>query len=113
MGIKGIFRKADPLFDTQAERVVRKLGGAAFMSRVASEFGDIIDAPTISRWTAPTTKRNGCGGCIPLDQLPVVLAIARAEGILLTAEDLDPRPRRREVPHPHSTREKPERDPII
>lgn len=113
MGIKGKFRKADPLFDTQAERVVRKLGGASFMARVASELEEVIDAPSISKWTAPTTVRNGCGGCIPLEHLPLVLAIARAEGILLTAEDLDPRPRRREEPHPKNDREKPERDPIV
>lgn len=89
----------DPYFESQAERVVRKLGGCSHMSHIAFETGVKLDKTIISRWTAPLDERGGTGGLIPTEHMLTVLTVARYEGILLTSEDLDPRPRRRETPH--------------
>lgn len=92
---------------SQAERVLRKFGGAACGeeevngrevrggagARRLSEILEIIGYPktpaSIYRWTYPRS-RGGTGGLIPTSAWPLIHLAARYAGILITAEDRDP-----------------------
>jgi len=69
---------------TQARRIFIKFGGPR---RVAAATGH--DPSCVYRWDYPKSK-GGTGGIVPLDALRKVRIAARAEGILLTDEDLSP-----------------------
>ena len=79
---------------TQAERVFAKFGGATPLAHALGRLNvsrrRVVSA--VYRWNLPVSKR-GTGGVIPSSAMADVLAAARIEGIVLTAEDLDPRRR--------------------
>lgn len=80
----------DPFSDppvTQAQRVIAKFGGALKLAAAMD-----IDASCVYRWTYPKS-RGGSGGVIPGKSIANVLRVARLHGVMLTAEDLDPRAR--------------------
>ncbi len=76
--------------ETQAERVIRKFGGARRLSAVLKEIGRPRNATSIYRWTYSRTI-GGAGGLIPSSGLKDVLLAARHAGIILSPDDLDPR----------------------
>jgi hypothetical protein len=81
-------RDSEPL--TQAERVLFKFGGARSLAAILKSIGRPISPSAIYKWTYPA-NRDGTGGLIPTRALSDVMAAARAEGIYLSSEDLDPR----------------------
>lgn len=83
-----------PTKTTQAQRVIAKFGGARQLAQALSrlELGKRRDAANVYRWTYPKSK-GGTGGLIPSSAMADVLEAARLDGVLLTAEDIDPRPR--------------------
>ncbi|TXG77606.1 hypothetical protein E6Q11_02435 [Candidatus Dojkabacteria bacterium] len=83
--------KSNQTFITQAERIIRKFGGAQRLAKLLELTGEPISAPTIYRWTYPR-RDGGTNGLIPPDSLIKVLKAARFDGLLLTSQDLDPRP---------------------
>ena len=84
-------RKPKPI-KTQAERILDKFGGARRLASTLQAIGRPRDVTAIYRWTYPKSK-GGTNGTVPRIAWDDVLAAARAEGIMLTPEDLDPRPR--------------------
>jgi hypothetical protein len=76
---------------TQACRIIKKFGGAEALAEALSNVGLERSKHNVYRWTYPREK-GGTGGVIPTPSLPHVLLAARNEGILITREDLDPRP---------------------
>lgn len=83
-------RCEEPTGLNQAERVIRKFGGAARLCLILKALGKPRALSTIYRWGYPD-EAGGLGGLIPHTALPDVLAAARVEGIVLSSEDLDPR----------------------
>lgn len=75
---------------TQAERIVCKFGGVEALVKALEAVGDKRDATNIHRWLR-SKLRGGRGGIVPSSAIRSVLMAARCEGIVLTAEDLDPR----------------------
>lgn len=90
--VEGTDSDPPPVYQTQAERVVAKFGGVRRLLRLFEEAGRPISASTIYRWLYPRGKSSGCGGRIPSRMMPEVILIAREDGMILTSEDLDPRP---------------------
>src|SRR4051812_8862454 len=82
---------AAPTRKTQAERVIAKFNGArklaAALQRVSSRHPS-----RVYRWTY-STARGGTGGLIPSSAMADVFRAAVLEGVVLTADDVDPRPR--------------------
>lgn len=78
--------------DTQARRIITKFGGARNLSRCLIASGYKRDPTTVFRW-AYEKERGGCGGLIPTGAWPGIMAAARKFGIIITPEDLDPRPK--------------------
>ena len=74
--------KRKPPMTTQADRVIKKFGGARRLAEMLE-----CDASTIYKWTYPESKQ-GTGGHIPGHALRRIIALARPNGILLTDEDL-------------------------
>jgi hypothetical protein len=72
---------------SQAARVIYKLGG---VMRTAELLG--LNKSTVYRWLYARTKNDGLDGFIPVKQLQKILEIAQREGIIISADDLDPRP---------------------
>lgn len=79
---------------SQAARIIAKFGNANRLSKATQRLADVKHNPklfrarhTIVRWTYPE-HRDGTGGTIPSSALPIILAAARLEGVLITAEDL-------------------------
>jgi hypothetical protein len=74
---------------TQAERVFAKFGGVARLCHALEELGPEHrrGRVTIHKWNMPKEK-GGTGGLIPSSALKSILLAAKAEGIVLTAEDL-------------------------
>lgn len=68
----------------QAEKIIAKFGNAR---RLAELIG--VHPVNVYRWTYPRT-RGGTDGLIPTASLAKVLYAARADGILLTMDDLAP-----------------------
>lgn len=81
-----------PRKKSQARRIIDKLGGAGpgAERRLAKAIG--LAPSTVYRWDYPF-DRGGCGGVVPTRSWPALTSLARREGIFLTDEDLDPRPR--------------------
>lgn len=89
-------RKTDPDADgdrieTQAERIIRKFGGVGYLFKALQAVGEYRSRTTIQRWKFPKGFHRGSGGIIPTQSLHAVSKAARYEGIILTAEDFDPR----------------------
>jgi hypothetical protein len=82
-----------PTKTTQAQRVIAKFGGIPALVRALGAAGKARDAANVYRWTYPKTKKGGTGGLIPSSAMADVLEAARLDGVLLTPEDIDPRPR--------------------
>lgn len=76
---------------TQADRIIVRFGGVANLVSALAAIGRPRTKVTVYRWNHPRSK-GGCGGIIPSEALPDILAAARLEGILLSADELDPRP---------------------
>jgi len=79
---------------TQAERILAKFGGARRLFALLKAVGATrySDPTAIYKWTYPKAK-GGTGGRIPTAAWPEILLAARAEGILISSEDMDPRPK--------------------
>lgn len=77
--------------NTQAERIIKKFGGARRLAEALKAIERPYHHTTIYKWTYPKEVK-GTGGIIPTAALPDVVMAARAAGILLSSEDLDPRP---------------------
>lgn len=73
----------------QATRVIQKFGSVDRLAKALSQVDCPKDLSTIHRW-------RYADGLIPSFCLPYVVQAARLEGILLTSEDLDPRPNLKE-----------------
>ena len=76
------------LTESQAARIIDKFGGPAACARAID-----YDPSQIFRWRYPEapSKKRGTGGLVPAAALRKLRAKARALGVLLTAEDLEPR----------------------
>lgn len=79
------------VLENQAERVLRKFGGARRLAAILKMLGRERDPATIYKWTYPRSKR-GTGGLVPSSAWGDVLAAMRFEGLQLLPEDMDPRP---------------------
>lgn len=75
---------------SQAESVIDKFGGARQLQEALAAAGYPLNIVTIYRWTYPR-DRKGCGGFIPTAAWPAILDAARLAGVLLTADQFDPR----------------------
>lgn len=75
---------------TQAERVIRKFGGAARLCRLLRHVGAPISTSTVFRWSYSKAK-GGTGGVIPSKVWDQIFRAARFEGVVITPEDIDPR----------------------
>lgn len=73
---------------TQAERLFAKFGGAARFIAALERVGARRNKATIYKWTYPHPK--GRGGRVPTTAWPDILLAARANGILLTPDDMRP-----------------------
>lgn len=84
---------------SQTKRVLELFGGPDRLSRLYLEIlgiSTINHTPVvseISRWSQEIS-RGGCGGFIPAEQWPTLLLLARIDGIVLTDDFFDPRPRK-------------------
>jgi transposase-like protein len=65
-----------------AHGIIVKLGGVRALARELA-----LDPSALSKWTT-TLKRGGGGGLIPSRYFHGILAVARAKGIRLSADDL-------------------------
>lgn len=84
-----------PRLRSQAERVIAKFGGPYKLSKAVAALGDpakTLNPATVYRWLYPRNK-GGTGGLVPTGSLPLVLEAARFDGIFLSTDDLDPRPK--------------------
>ena len=77
---------------SQAARVFAKFGGVRCLMRALHKIDPDRprDTSAVYRWNY-SKLRGGTGGLIPLGAMSDVMDAARHEGILLTADDLDPR----------------------
>lgn len=75
-------RNGDCETNTPAKRVIERFGGIREVARVLG-----LSESRVYRWTLPRA-RGGTDGMIPTKHLPVLLRVARARGIALTAADL-------------------------
>ncbi len=69
-----------------AELIIEKLGGP---SKVSKEVG--VHRTRVSNWKRPR-EAGGTGGVIPQKHIPVLISMARREGIELSAQDFFPLP---------------------
>lgn len=76
---------------TQVYRIVAKFGGHVKLAEALAAVGRPKSKVTIYRWSHPRSK-GGAGGVIPSSALNDIILAARHQGIVLTPEDLDPRP---------------------
>lgn len=74
--------------DSQARRITRRFGGAQRLADLLHRYFGLANSKhAVYAWRyAPHS------GLIPLPMVRRILAIARLEGVVLTAEDFDPRP---------------------
>lgn len=75
----------------QAERILKKFGGASRLAGLFNSLNIRRNLHSIYKWTYPR-ERGGTNGLIPGSAMQDILQAARLDGILLTPEDLDPRP---------------------
>jgi hypothetical protein len=78
---------------TQTERIIKKFGSIQILHRALNDAGFKKDLATVYRWTY-SKERGGTGGVIPKESLHDVVKAARTEGLYLSPEDLDPRPKK-------------------
>ena len=76
---------------TQAERIISKFGSVDNLAKALLQVHYPKDTSCIYRWRSIKSS-NSRSGLIPSFCLPYVIEAARYEGILLTSDDLDPRP---------------------
>lgn len=79
---------------TQAERIIHKFGGARELARLFAACGCPRDPATIYKWTynSGPNRKDGTNGLIPTQAWPDLFRVARYSGVMITAEDMDPRP---------------------
>lgn len=78
---------------TQAGRIIKKFGNARRLaSTMAKVTGEPCSPSRIYRWMHPREK-GGTGGLIPSSAIEAVMQCARYEGIVLSPDELFPRPR--------------------
>ena len=75
---------------SQAQRIFAKFGGVSKLVNALADVGAKRDRTTVYRWNHAKAK-GGTGGLIPTEAWPDVTAAARWAGVILTAEDCDPR----------------------
>lgn len=78
---------------TQAERVIAKFGGARRLAEAFKTAGFYKGPASIYKWTYPREK-GGTAGVIPTKAWPILHKVARLNGVLITAQDMDVRPMR-------------------
>lgn len=74
---------------TQAERIFAKFGGAPQLAKALVAAGSKRHISAVYRWNLPKAS-GGTGGVVPSSAMQDVLAAARLEGIVLTADDTFP-----------------------
>lgn len=77
--------------NSQAQRIIDKFGGAKRLSEILSHVGKPRDFVTIYRWTYPKSV-GGTDGLIPTAAWPDIFLAARFDGVVLSSEEMDPRP---------------------
>lgn len=81
---------------TQAFRIAARFGGFPALHRALVALGDERNRrrsiSCIYRWNLPRST-GGTGGVVPTRNMPDIIQAARAEGISLTPDDMDPRAR--------------------
>lgn len=77
-------------FSNQARRVIAKFGGVLRLAELLSEVGHPRSTVSIYRWTYMRSK-GGTGGLVPHAMWPHLIRAAHLEGLILNAEDYDPR----------------------
>lgn len=76
---------------TQAERVINRFGGIPALVKALHNAGFTKQRAAIYKWTYAKGQSGGTGGIIPTQNIPEILKAAELEGVILTANDLDPR----------------------
>jgi hypothetical protein len=76
---------------TQAERIFKKFGGASRLALLIKTAGFDINTASVYKWNYPR-ERGGSDGRIPTANWPMIMKAARLDGIIITSEDIDPRP---------------------
>ena len=84
-------RQAAITYETQADRVIRRFGGVGRLTRALKFICKDKTRLAIQKWRWPRHK-GGSGGIIPGCAIMDVIEAARVAGLVLTPEDLDPRP---------------------
>lgn len=78
---------------SQAFRIAARFGGFPALWRSLRALGDERNKrrniSCVYRWNLP--KPGGTGGIVPTRNMEDVIRAARAEGIVLTSDDMDPR----------------------
>lgn len=79
---------------SQAARIIAKFGNARGLAAAIARHTSwkSIAPSNVYRWNYPKEK-GGTGGIIPTASQPFVIEAARLEGVFITTEDWDPRPR--------------------
>lgn len=75
---------------SQADRLIRKFGGARNLMRILKKIGEPLTAATIYRWAYPKEK-GGTGGLIPTRTWPTLFRAAKYAGVFISQEETDPR----------------------
>jgi hypothetical protein len=80
-------------YESQADRIISKFGGVTAIREALKAVGKPFSKIAVYRWTyTKSATRQGTGGLVPADIMPYVLKAARMVGVVLMADDLDPRP---------------------
>jgi len=69
-----------------AQSIIRKLGGAPEVARIAG-----VHRTRVYSWTWPKSA-GGTGGTVPFNHVPALIDAATAKGIPLSAADFLPSP---------------------
>ncbi len=89
----GTFPELEPVKKpppTQADLIIDKFGGARRLTEYLWSAGVEYSYTTVYKWTY-TRAKGGTNGRVPTAAWPGVIAAARIAGILISAEDMDPR----------------------
>jgi hypothetical protein len=78
-----------PFAETQVDRLFAKFGGVPALVKALAQVGCPMEKTTLYRWNY-AAERNGRGGFVPAHAWPAILRAARLEGVLITAEDMNP-----------------------
>lgn len=77
--------KEKPIYGTQAERVIARFGGISQLHKALQAIGVKLDKSTIWSW-------KNHDGMIAKKRVMQVIEAGHYAGVILTSEDLDPRP---------------------